>query len=193
MSYAKSEETKANLLKTMSRLLRTQGYHATSISQVLAQSGVPKGSLYYHYPEGKTELAAAAVQLSSRRILQWLVGIGIAVAGPAQAIASFCDYYIQELSRSNFERGCPIATIALETAATVDAIQLGCNELFEGSVDFFAELLQTHGVAVEVAEPLAVMTVASIEGALMMCKAQRSTQPMAVVRDYLVAQVEAAL
>lgn len=193
MSYAKSEATKTSLLKTMSRLLRTQGYHATGISQVLDESGVPRGSLYYHFPGGKTELAAAAVQLSSNRILKWLRRMGVAADDPVTAVTTFCDYYIKELERSSYVRGCPVATVALEAAATDDSIQVGCNALFEGTADFFAELLHGHGVEEKAAESLAVTTVASIEGAMMMCKAQRSTRPLVIVRDYLAAQVQTAL
>ncbi len=193
MAYAKSEETKERLLRAMARLLRVQGYNATGISQILKESGVPKGSLYHHYPEGKTELAAAAVDMSNKRIMAYLNDLVAAVQDPIKTVEVFCHYYMQQLNESGYMKGCPIATVALETAATVDPIQLACQKAFEEMTMLFTTQLETHGVEPETAAELGMVAVCSIEGALILCRSNRNTRPLEIVRDNIIRQLEAVL
>lgn len=193
MSYAKSENTRKRLLVSMSKLMRRQGYNATGISQVIKESGVPKGSLYYHFRKGKAELAASAVYLANERIIATLSKIQDLVDGPIEAVELFCHFYIEEMSRGNFQRGCPIATVTLETAATVDPIQKACESGFTQMVAVISAMLQAKDIRYSQAQELAVFTISAIEGALIMCKAQRNTEPLRIVQINLRKQLEEAL
>ncbi|HEY8491429.1 MAG TPA: helix-turn-helix domain-containing protein, partial [Dehalococcoidia bacterium] len=61
-------DSRQRMIRAMSRLMQRQGFHATGLNQVLAESGAPKGSLYFHFPGGKEQLAAEAVQASGDRL-----------------------------------------------------------------------------------------------------------------------------
>ena len=193
MSYEKSEETRRKLTQAMSHLLRVQGFYATPIQQVIKESGIPKGSLYYHFPKGKVELAADAVEKSADAIVELMEGINRQAKDPMEFVQIFCDFYIEELGRDDFTLGCPIATITLEAAATNDVIQKVCAKSFARFADICIAALERHGVDRERAADMATLSLSSIEGALMLCKAQRSTRPLELVRTNLLRQIAALL
>ncbi len=185
MVYAKSKETRAQLLKGTGRLLRTKGYAATGVSAIVKETGVPKGSVYHHFPGGKEELAAASVERSGQGIVGALEQLADRTGGPVEAMRAFCDYYIAQLHESDFRRGCPLATITLEVAADVDPVHEACAVAFDGIVDLFATRLRGAGLSRKRANESAELTVAAIEGALMLAKARRDTRAIEIVRDEL--------
>ncbi|MEM9531162.1 MAG: TetR/AcrR family transcriptional regulator [Pseudomonadota bacterium] len=185
MAYKKSVDTRARLVGSMAQLLRTKGYAATGISDVISDSGVPKGSVYHHFPGGKQSLAAASVAASGEGIAAALGGLLDRAGHPIAAMAEFCNYYIGQLGESDFRRGCPLATVALEKAAQVDLIQQACGKSFEAMVTLYADHLVKAGARPAAAQSASLLVVSAIEGALVLCKAQRSTAPLAMVRDQL--------
>ena len=193
MGYAKSEDTKRKLLSTTSRLLRSQGYAATGISQVLAESGVPKGSLYHHFPDGKSELATAAVDFSNSFIADQLEALVAASADAASAFEAFCDFYSQSLIQTNFEKGCPIATITLEAASEVPAIQQRCDEGFEMIENIFRRELVAEGAGPTRAASLVTLALSAVEGALILCRAKQDVQPLTSVRNSIADQIRSAV
>jgi TetR/AcrR family transcriptional repressor of lmrAB and yxaGH operons len=55
--------TREKILTTAAFLFQKKGYHATGLNEIIKESGTPKGSLYYHFPNGKEELVAATIKL----------------------------------------------------------------------------------------------------------------------------------
>ena len=53
----KRSDTKQKMVQAARQLIRERGYHATAFSDVLELSGAPRGSVYFHFPGGKTQLA----------------------------------------------------------------------------------------------------------------------------------------
>jgi TetR/AcrR family transcriptional repressor of lmrAB and yxaGH operons len=184
-----ASDTRHRLIRTTSRLLRKQGYGATGLNQVMAEAQAPKGSMYFHFPGGKEELAAAAVDYFAERVTQRLEN-GLAAADTVgEAVATFFDEYIEHLDRTDFSEGCAVATVALDAASAHEALAAATGRALRGWIDRFADALEAEGRSPADAHRLATLIVAAIEGTIVIGKGERLTEPLvavqAVLRDLL--------
>jgi len=174
----KGQQTKTRMIEATGRLLQEQGYFGTSLKQILEQSESPRGSLYFHFPEGKEQLACAALSDAGN---SWRQRTEQAVSDApdlASAIGAVCAMLSEELVASEFRAGCPLATVALEAAATVDAVHEICSEHYSGWQSFIGDKLVSVGVPQEVSPALATLVLSAIEGALLLSRAHRSVEPL---------------
>src|SRR4051812_11525457 len=148
-----ARETRTRILDATIRLLRRQGYAATGIKQIVAEGEAPLGSMYHYFPGGKEQIAAEALARSGERIRQTIASAGDAADLPA-AIDNYFVVNAERLHESNYQRGCPIATVALETASDNERIRQVCQDVFNGWQTTLAQVFVDAGIAQDNAEPL---------------------------------------
>jgi TetR/AcrR family transcriptional regulator, lmrAB and yxaGH operons repressor len=176
----KGERTKQKLVDATATLLRRQGYHATGLSDIVAESGAPRGSLYFYFPDGKDQLAVAALDQSGE---EWRVRIEAAVAEARDvgaAIDAIVKLLADDLEASHWEHGCPVAAVALESCSKpVRAAVAAHYRAWQDGIA--ARLTSDFGVPKPVAAQLSTVALASIEGALLLARVHRSREPLIAV------------
>ena len=181
----KGERTRAKLTATAAELMQRQGYHATGLAQIVEESGAPRGSLYFHFPGGKEELAVAALRDVGE---QWRRRIETAIEDAPDlgaAVVAVCQMFAAELEASNWQLGCPLATVALEASAASETVRETCADHFAGWEASIAARLVASGIGEAPALQMATFTLATIEGALMLARVERSARPLEVVGEGL--------
>src|SRR6478672_457549 len=91
----------------------------------------------------------------------------------------------EHLRESDFADACPIATVALEVASVSEPLREACADVFDGWLDSASERLTGAGIAEPRARELAIGMVAALEGAFVLARAQRSTEPLAVAGELM--------
>src|ERR1700721_1560073 len=114
---AKASDSRGKTLAAAARLFRQQGYHGTALQDILATSGSPRGSLYFHFPKGKEEIGEAALTLAGEAVRQGIARAAEASDSAEIFVVRLARGMASDLERSDYREGCPIATAALETAA----------------------------------------------------------------------------
>jgi TetR/AcrR family transcriptional repressor of lmrAB and yxaGH operons len=183
-------DTRQRMLDTAADLFQTQGYHATGLTQLITAGGAPKGSLYFHFPGGKEQLAAEAVRLSSERtgalletILRDAPDAVTAIDRTVEALASF-------LTESDFQRGCPLATVALDAAAESEPIREACAAGYSSWHEVLAAYFGAQRLSAERSDELATVVLAAIEGGLLLARTRRDLAPLRAVATHLHATLD---
>lgn len=183
-------DTRGRLILAMSRALQHRGYHGIGLSDLLRQAGAPKGVLYHHFPGGKQALAVAAVDAAAGHIHAALDRLVVERVHPVTALASWLQTAQQQLERSDYERGCPLAAVALETTGDDLALREALARAFEGIRQRLARLFIAAGAPTARAESLATLVVAAYEGALIQARVARSAAPMAAAASALISLLQ---
>jgi TetR/AcrR family transcriptional repressor of lmrAB and yxaGH operons len=170
--------TRDKMLETTTRLLRTQGFTGTGLNQIVKESKTPKGSLYYHFPGGKEQLAAEAIQGAGQMMVVRMQEAFDLTKTPRQALTAIIRVSAEELEASDFQCGCPIATVALEVAGSEGAVRDACQQAFVSAEKMLVRNLSAAGFSDDHAQSLAELMVTTYEGALLLSRALRSTQPL---------------
>ncbi|AYV55679.1 TetR/AcrR family transcriptional regulator [Leptospira kmetyi] len=177
--------SRERLIQTTGRLLQEKGYHGTGLKDILKLSETPSGSLYHHFPDGKEELTAAAIQNAGERLEKQIQAAVENHPHLYGALQEFTNHLAQELIASGFQKGCPIATVVLEVAADNDRIQKVCSVTYLKWQNLLSTLLQKSGMEESRVEPVSILLLAAVEGALVLCRAHRSVEPLEAVRTQL--------
>lgn len=168
--------SRARMVRSAAALFGSRGLSATSFSDVLADSGAPRGSIYHHFPGGKKQLAEDAIGWTSEQILAHLKACPAKT--PSGVLTWFIDLWRQSVQVSGGSSGCPVAGIAIDTGGAADDLIGAARAAFSQWTSLLASQLQAAGVPRHRAGPIATTSLAAMEGALILCRAERSSQPL---------------
>ena len=182
--------TRERILQVAERLITDQGYNATSIDQVIAESSSSKGAFFHHF-SSKADLA---VQLVDRYVASDLghLDAGLAatadIQDPADRVVAFLRFYEDGADDLLAEQsGCLYATVLAEREFTGTDINRHVARAEETWRRAFADLLcpalADRQLAIDLdLEALADHLFTTFEGGFILC---RTTENPSAMREQL--------
>ena len=182
---ARTSDSKEKTLAAAARLFCRRGYHGTALHDILAASGAPRGSLYFHFPRGKEEIAEGALALGVKAVREFILHAAETSRSAEIFVTSLARGMSANLQASDFREGCPLATTALEIAIDSEAVGRATREAFAAWEREIAQALERFGIAAREAAPAATAILSQLEGALLLARTYRSAEPMRRAEDAL--------
>jgi TetR/AcrR family transcriptional repressor of lmrAB and yxaGH operons len=181
-----ASDSRDRMVRSAATLISARGVSGTSFSDVLADSGAPRGSIYHHFPDGKQELAADAVRWTAARVLDHQrAGAPTTARG---VLERFIDMWRQVVLGSQGAQGCVVAGVTVDSSSgTADSAQLleVARETFRAWAGLLAEQLESVGLPAARARSIGLATLAGMEGALILCRTEGSVEPLEAVAEEL--------
>jgi TetR/AcrR family transcriptional repressor of lmrAB and yxaGH operons len=177
--------TRDQFIATTCELIETQGFHATGLNQIVQESGAPKGSLYYHFPAGKEELVAAAIERTGAMVSERIAANLALEPDSAVAIGDFIHRIAENVEASGFQSGGPLMTVAMETATSSERLNLACRAAYQQLQEAFNSKLRKSGYSESRAAELTTFIVAAIEGGIILSRTNHTGDPLRQVAEEL--------
>lgn len=175
-------EVRAQMVATATRLLAEHGPAGASIGDVLKASGASRGSTYHHFPDGKRELYAAALDLAGQRAY---AALEEARGAPAdEVVARFFAMWRTLLTRTDLKVGCAVLSVAVSGDA--ESVE-HAGRVFRAWRDHLDSLLVDGGLTPARASSLATLALTSAEGAVAIARAEHDLTVFETVAEQMVA------
>jgi AcrR family transcriptional regulator len=186
-------ETKDRIVERSAELFRRQGFAGTGVKQIVAEASAPFGSLYHFFPGGKEQLGEEVIRFSGGIYGQLIDAFFTPGGDPVAATRNFFAAAAVAVRESDYADACPIATVALEVSSTSEPMRQACADVFDGWVDGATQRLVECGLPRKRSRALAISMIASLEGAFVLARALRSTEPVEVAGAAATADVREAV
>jgi TetR/AcrR family transcriptional repressor of lmrAB and yxaGH operons len=164
--------TRDRLVTAAATLFRRKGYHATGLAEILADAGVPKGSLYHFFPAGKVDLAKAAADWTATL----LVGIIDDAFQPAPGYREGATHYFNKLAKlfqiADAADTCPISALLFDGPECAD-FRSHAEAVFQRLIDAVAAHARRFGMTDAQALTQAETLLIAVEGAWTLARARR--------------------
>lgn len=176
-------ETRTKMLVSAVEVLRERGAAGVTIDAVLARSGAPRGSVYHHFPGGRTQILREALNFAGDEIT---ASIDEAAGESATVLLRrFVQLWEDALTESDYTAGCPVLAAAVGSGEDEHQLTAVAADIFSRWRDASKQAYVRDGFEPAEAISLADTTIAAMEGAAVLCRSVRSLQPLYDVANQL--------
>lgn len=191
IGFMPTKDPRKQMIRSTALLIRERGVEGTSFADVIEHSGAPRGSIYHHFPEGKPELIEEATRFGSEYIARML-SKDISTREPRSVVRRFAQSWRGLLKDGGFAAGCPLVAVAVD-GSHMKAAREAAGDGFERWVDLLTDSFAERGVDRRRARSVATLVISSVEGAIVLARAEQSIAPLDRVTKELDLVVESML
>lgn len=171
-------DTRVRILAAGAELFRRNGYAGTGLKQIATTARAPFGSIYHFFPGGKQQLGDEVIRSSGEAYADLVFSILDGYDDAIEGIEVAFRLAAESLVLTDYADACPIATIALEVASTNEILRTSTSDVFTDWIGRGTRNMQKKGFAEADARALAIGLITSLEGAFVLARAMRTTEPL---------------
>lgn len=180
---AKRCDTRKKMLVSAAEVMRERGAAGVTIDEVLARSGAPRGSVYYHFPDGRNQILAEALRYSGDSITAMIDDA--AGWGARALLREFVEFWERLLAEGDFTAGCPVVAAAIGSDDGDPKLSAEAGAILDRWCAALTRAFVNDGFDDADAASLAVMSIAALEGAVVLSRSTRCVNPLRQVGDQL--------
>ena len=182
----KNLDPRQRLILSALDLLRTQGLAATSVREVAKHAQAPLGSTYHYFPGGKSQIVKEALIFSGNTALEQL-DKALNQHGVRKGITVFIAWWADMVQASNFEAGCPLMSVLMETGSDPEKVQY--VEIVKQILNVWKlrliQAFEQESICLEQSNQISMSIIASLEGAILLCRAWGNVTPLKAIAEQL--------
>jgi len=172
----KRRNGRERLIAGARRLLAEKGYAGMELRDVAEVGDAPRGSIYHHFPGGKSQLAIEAADAEGREI-RTAIERSLEERGLGETLTMFGETFRRRVKDKPERLGCPVAAAALARPED-PALAAAATAAFQSWEAPIAAALRDEGASAKDAESFAGLVVSTIEGALIRARAAGDEAPL---------------
>ncbi|WP_082133462.1 TetR/AcrR family transcriptional regulator [Mycolicibacterium obuense] len=173
-----ARSTRESILTAAAELMRHRGYAGVGMKDIAEASGAPIGSLYHHFRAGKVAIAREALRNAGAAYGLLIPTIIDAYTDLGEAVGGVFDQAAEDMEATGFANMCPVASVAAEVADTVEELRQATRDVFDGWIDGGTAYFVARGLDDRFARDLTVALIGALEGAFLLARALRTTEPL---------------
>lgn len=178
-------DTKSLIIDIATTLFQQKGYLGVGLNEILKACKISKGALYHHFPNGKEELLIACLQSMNEEITTDIEEIFKRYQTTQAATQAMIEKLVADFEREGTITGYTFSSIVSEIASLSEPVRNTCSLLYTKFQEIYSNKLVEDGYSKEAANSIALMLTASIEGGIMLCLTQKSSNPLKIISQVL--------
>ena len=180
--------TRTTMLVSAAEVLRERGASGVTIDAVLSRSGAPRGSVYHHFPGGRSQIVREALDFAGDEITAKINEA--ADIGAIALLRQFVELWREKLIGSDYTAGCPVLAAAVD-GHDDEQLSAVAADIFSRWRDASRQAFVRAGFDAADATALSHTTIAALEGAVVLCRSARSLEPLNDVAQQMEFLIEA--
>jgi TetR/AcrR family transcriptional repressor of lmrAB and yxaGH operons len=176
-------ETRQKMLVATIELMRERGAAGVTVDEVLVRSGAPRGSVYHHFPAGRSQLVDEALAYAGESFTGMLERA--AVNGADAVVTRMITFWTRVLEDTEFRAGCPVVPTAGDAGPDGEELAHKAALILTQWCRTVAAAFEAEGWSDTDAAALAATVMSAISGAVGLCRALRSIDPLFQVAEQL--------
>lgn len=165
------------------KLFFEKGFYGLSLQELLNRCGIPKGSFYYYFPNGKNQLLCEVVERTYKQMEQGILNQLLIKDNAVDSFVNMVDYHVSSIEGKKYCSSLMMTMIAIESLHLNDEAYQVCKRVYEQWQNLYFEKLVEYGYDKETARKKSQVLFALIHGSMISSFIKQSNVDLLLIRE----------